>query len=69
MTEASGAERQGGERGAAEERSGAPLTPAEKRANQRPPGNPEGHEADSRMEGFAEASIDEQGGGGRSDQR
>lgn len=32
---------QGEQRGAAEERSGSPLTPTEARANQRPPGKPE----------------------------
>ncbi|GAB3981295.1 hypothetical protein V1634_28850 [Plantactinospora veratri] len=57
MTE--GAKRQGGERGAAEERSGVPVTPTEERASERPPGHPEGHEEDSRMEGYAEAKSDE----------
>lgn len=69
MSRASGGKRQDGERGAAEERSGVPSTPTERRASRRPPGHPEGHEADSRMEGFAEANIDDQNSAGRPDQR
>ncbi|MEE6257013.1 hypothetical protein [Plantactinospora sonchi] len=64
MGKASGKRRQG-QRGAAEERSGAPLTSAEKKANQRSPGRPDGPAGDARAEGFAESQIGERAGGDR----
>ena len=58
--------RRSGQRGAAEEQSGVPLTEAEMRANQRPPGNPQSQPADMATEdsaGMAGGASGSSGGG------